>query len=190
MPGGLVESFCDQISRLDFLPEVKKLVEDLCGPQGPFGQAEVILSERGSRLFRSLVEVNPEATNRALSSVIHTLNEEGLLAVRGDVRRNLVWALEKLCFHKTCFEEAANSLLLLASAENENWANNATGLFKQLFRTFLSGTGAPPSLRMKVIDSALGSNRESVRKLAVEALAGNRHPWRRQERGIQISGKW
>lgn len=170
MPGGLAESFCDQISRLDFLPEVKKLVEDLCGPQGPFGQAEVILSDWGSRLFSSLVEVNPNATNRALSDVIHPLNEEELLGIRGDVRRNLLWALEKLCFHETCFDESANSLLLLASAENESWGNNATGQFKQLFRTFLSGTEASPRLRMKVIDFALGSHRDCIRKLAVEAL--------------------
>jgi len=170
MPGNLVASFCEQISRLDFLPEVKKLVEDMCGPQGPFGQAEVILSDRGSRLFRSLVEVNPEATSKALSGVINHLNEEELLAICGNVRRNLVWALEKLCFHERSFEEAANSLLLLASAENESWGNNATGQFKQLFRPFLSGTEAPPSLRMKVIDFALGNNRDSVRKLAVEAL--------------------
>ena len=170
MPGNLVASFCEQISRLDFLPEVKKLVEDMCGPQSPFGQAEVILSDRGSRLFRSLVEVNPEATSRALSGVIYHLNEEELLAIRGDVRRNLVWALEKLCFHESSFEEAATSLLLLASAENESWGNNATGQFKQLFRPFLSGTEASPSLRMKVIDYALVSDRDSVRKLAVEAL--------------------
>lgn len=171
MPGALVESFCDQISRLDFLPEVKTLTEELCGPQGPFGQAEVILSNRGSRLFRSLVEVNPEATSRALSTIIQHLNEKELFAIDGDVRRNLVWALEKLCFHEACFEEAANSLLLLASAENESWSNNATGQFKQLFRTFLSGTEAPPSLRMKVIDNGLSNRRDSIRKLAVEALA-------------------
>jgi hypothetical protein len=170
MPGGLLDSFCSQISRLDFLPEVKELVEDMCGPQGPFGRAEVILSDRGSTLFRSLVEVNPEVTNRALSKVLSCMDEEGLLAIRGDVRRNLVSALEILCFHAKCFEEAANSLLVLASCETENWSNNATGQFKQLFRTFLSGTEAPPALRLRVIDSALASNREPVRRLAVEAL--------------------
>ncbi len=170
LPGALVESFCNQISRLDFLPEVKALTEQLCGPQCPFGQAEVILSNRGSCLFRSLVEVNPDVTSRALSNVIHGLKEEDLFAIDGDVRRNLVWALEKLCFHESCFEESANSLLLLASTENESWSNNATGQFKQLFRTFLSGTEAPPSPRMKVIDCALGSSRDSVRKIAVDAL--------------------
>jgi hypothetical protein len=170
MPGSLVESFCHQISRLDFLPEVKQLTEDLCGLQGPFGQAEMILSDRGSRLFRSFVEVDPEVTSSSLARVINSLTHEGRLAIRGDVRRNLVHALEKLCFHESCFEESAYSLLLLASAENEGWSNNATGYFKQLFDTFLSGTEAPPNLRLRVIDRALGSDTESVRNVAIDGL--------------------
>ena len=59
MPGQLEQSFCDQVAKLDFLPEVKKLVECICGSLGPFGRAEVTLSVKGSRLFRSLVEVGP-----------------------------------------------------------------------------------------------------------------------------------
>ncbi|MEN6490292.1 MAG: hypothetical protein ABFD66_15670, partial [Smithella sp.] len=170
MPGNLVESFCNQISRLDFLPEVKMLTEDLCGQQGPFGQAEMILSDRGSRLFRSFVEVNPDVTSRSLSRIINSLNYEELLAVSGEVRRNLVIALERLCFHESCFEESAHSLLLLASAENESWSNNATGHFKQLFSTFLSATEAPPILRLRVIDCVLESGTESVRNIAIDAL--------------------
>lgn len=170
MPGELVESFCEQVSMLDFLPEVKTLAEKLCGPQYPFGQAEVILSSRGSRLFRSFVEVNPIATSQALAKILRSLNDDNLVAINGDIRRNLVCALEKLCFHEECFEDAANSLLLLASAENENWSNNASGQFKQLFSPFLSGTEAPPELRIKVIDSALNSLKDSCRKLAVETM--------------------
>jgi hypothetical protein len=170
MPGNLVDSFCDQISRLDFLPEVKSFTAELCGPQGPFGQAKVILSERGSHLFRALVEVNPDATSKALLHVLEKQNEEELLKITGDVRRNLVWALEKLCFHESCFEESAKSLMLLASAENESWSNNATGGFRQLFQTFLSGTEAPPHMRISLIDYALTSDRVSIRELAVVAL--------------------
>jgi hypothetical protein len=170
MPNTLVDSFCNQISRLDFLPEVKTLTAELCGSQGPFGQAEVILSDRGSRLFRALTEVNPIATSKALSNVLQQYNEENLSEITGDVRRNLVWALEKLCFHESCFEEAANSLLLLAASESENWSNNATGIFKQLFRTFLSGTEAPPPLRLSLIDCTLKSDWQPKRELAVAAL--------------------
>lgn len=168
MPEALVISFCDQVSRLDFLPEVKALVTELCGPQGPFGQAEVTLSEKGSRLFRAFVDVNPEATSHALASVLNRISRGEILAIQGRARRNLVWALEKLCFHKECFNESAWSLLLLASAENENWSNNATGQFKQLFRTFLSGTQAVPEQRLTLIDQALAD--PAVREYAVLAL--------------------
>ena len=170
MPGQLERSFCDQVAKLDFLPEIKELTQNLCGDQGPFGQAEVILSDRGSRLFRSLVEVNPSATSDALYKVLSKLTHEQLYEITGDVRRNLVRALEKLCFHKEVFEKSAKCLLWLASAENENWANNSTGQFLQLFRTFLSGTEATPESRLEIIDEALKQESVPIRQLAVQAL--------------------
>jgi hypothetical protein len=39
---GLSASLCDQISKLDFVPEAKQLVKNLCGELGPFGKAEVL----------------------------------------------------------------------------------------------------------------------------------------------------
>ena len=170
MPGQLERSFCDQVAKLDFLPQVKDLTENLCGDQGPFGQAEVILSDRGSRLFRALVEVNPKATSDALYKVLLTFSHEEHKDIAGDVRRNLVWALEKLCFHKDAFAKSAQCLLWLASAENEDWANNATGQFLQLFRTFLSGTEAPPEDRLALIDNALRQDSKAIRGIAVQAL--------------------
>lgn len=168
MPDALVLSFCDQVSRLDFLPEVKALVTELCGPQGPFGQAEVILSDKGSHLFRAFVNVNPEVTSHALASLLKHMSHEEILAISGATRRNFVVALEKLCFLKNCFNESAWSLLLLATAENESWSNNATGQFKQLFSTFLSGTEADPKQRLNLIDRALA---EPIYQLhAVQAL--------------------
>lgn len=171
MPGQLEDSFCDQISKLDFLPAVKDLTADLCGIQGPFGQAEVILSERGSRLFRALVEVNPSATSDSLYSVFSNLEKEAIEGIRGDVRRNLVRSLEKLCFREDTFDKAARVLLALAASENESWSNNATGQFTQLFRVFLSGTAAPPTSRLSLIDDALQSSDDATRLLAIEALS-------------------
>ncbi|MCU7806397.1 MAG: hypothetical protein KZQ73_00785 [Candidatus Thiodiazotropha sp. (ex Semelilucina semeliformis)] len=171
MPGQLEGSFCDQISKLDFLPEVKDLTTDLCGTQGPFGQAEVILSERGSRLFRALVEVNPSATSDSLYRVFSNLDKDAVKNIRGDVRRNLVWSLEKLCFREDTFEKAARVMLSLAANENESWSNNATGQFTQLFRVFLSGTAAPPAYRLDLIDEALQSPEDAIRFIAIEALS-------------------
>lgn len=169
MPAGMVEALCDQIAKLHFLPEAQRLVHDLCGDQGPFGQAEVLNSERGSRLFRSLVEVDRHVTTNTLSRVFGDWTREQLLGV-GPGRRNLIWALEKLCFWADTFPTAARILLAFAAAENETWSNNATSQFLQLFHVYLSGTQAPPEERLGLIDGALQSDVYEQRVLAVKAL--------------------
>jgi hypothetical protein len=170
MPGNLPEALCDRVAKLDFLPEARELVRDLCGERGPFGQEEVLKSERGSRLFRSLSEVNPEAAVEALERVFGNRSREELLDVVGAGRRNLIWTLENLCFRRRTFPIAARLLLAFAAAENEHWANNATGIFTQLFQVYLSGTEAPPNDRLPVIDDALASSQMERRFLAVQAL--------------------
>ncbi len=171
MPGRLLHSFCSRVSTLDFLPDVRKLTQDVCGVQGPFGRAEVILSDRGSLLFRAFVEVNPQATAEALRRVLGILSKEDLLRLDGDIRQNLVWSLEKLCFRRETFPVAARLLLRLAAAENERWSNNATDQFEQLFSTYLSGTEAPPEMRLDIADEALGSNDPDQQALGVKALS-------------------
>lgn len=169
LPDPLAEALCNQMSMLDFLPDARSAVENLCGPQGPFGQAEVLNSNEGSRLFRSLVEVNPQATAKCLKQVFDGWSREQLLEV-GPGRRNLIWALEKLCFWQDTFSIAAPILLAFATAENESWGNNATNQFLQLFHVFLSGTQAPPELRLTVIDTALSDGNNEQKNLAVKAL--------------------
>jgi len=169
MPAGLAEALCDQMSMLQFLPEAQDAVRDLCGDQAPFGQAEVLNSEKGSRLFRSLVEVNPQATVNALEHAFSNWTREQLLQV-GPGRRNLVWALEKLCFWKDTFLKAARIMLVFAAAENEKWGNNATNQFLHLFQVFLAGTQAPPSLRLLIVDEASTSDVEEIKILAIKAL--------------------
>lgn len=170
IPEALVQPFCKQVTMLGFIDEVQELTKDLCGPQGFFGQAEAILSERGSLLFRSFVEVNPEATSRVLYQNLIKLSYKDLLNIKDDVRRNLVWALEKLVFHKSVFEDASWCLLLLASAENESWSNNATGQFEQLFGVWLSGTEADFQSRLRILKRALESNDEKIESVIVQAL--------------------
>ncbi|MCK5851179.1 MAG: hypothetical protein KAH23_09710, partial [Kiritimatiellae bacterium] len=170
IPEGMIEGFCHQIEKMDFHSDVKELTKKLCGPQGPFGQAEVILSVRGSRLFRSFVVVNPESTCAALYRSLGKLDNQQLHAIKGGTRRNLVWALEKLCFHKNIFSEAAWCMLLLASAENENYSNNATGMFAQLFSISLSGTAAKPKARFDLLNRALGLHQDSLDMVVLKAL--------------------
>jgi hypothetical protein len=93
-----------------------------------------------------------------------------LRRIEGNTRRNLIWGLEKLCFHAALFDESAWSLLLLASAENESCSNNATGVFSQLYRIYLSGNAAEPSMRFDLLERALDENRLEVDLVVIEAL--------------------
>jgi hypothetical protein len=170
IPDSLVKPFCVQVSMLGFIDEVQELTKILCGPQGFFGQAEAILSDRGSLLFRSFVEVNPEATSRSIYRVLNDMDHVGLQNIKDDVRRNLVWALEKLAFHKSVFEEASWCLLLFASAENESWSNNASGQFEQLFGVWLSGTEADLQARIRVLKRGIELKDDKVEGVIIKAL--------------------
>lgn len=171
LPSAMEGSFCAQIARMDTLPEVKELTAALCGPQGPFGRAEVIFSRKGSMLFRALVEVNPDATAEMIQRVTAAATGEVLLNIKGDARRNLVWGLEKLSVRRETFAHAAYCLLRLASEENETWSNNATGQFQQLFRVQLSGVQAPPADRFAFLRSILAMKEEKLTSLVLQALS-------------------
>lgn len=170
LPESLNASFCQQVSYLDSIPNVQSFIEKMCLPEGPFGQAELLLTEKGSRLFRDLVEVNPAPLNNALYRALSSLPNEKILEINGGIRRNIVWGLEKVIFHDALFQKAATSLLLLASAENETWSNNATGAFSQLFQLHLSGASAPPSTRFNLIREALRSENDSFYPPILAAL--------------------
>lgn len=169
IPDRLAEALCERIRVLDNVPAVREFVESLCGEARPFGQAKVLNSELGSRLFRSLVEANPEATANALSRAFADWTIDDLKNV-GPGRRNLVWALEKLCFWKSTFSIAAPVLLFLAAAENEDWSNNSTGIFLGFFKILLSGTQAEPNQRLALADFALAHKDDRCRILGAQAL--------------------
>lgn len=169
LPEGLVEPLCKQMRNLQFLDEAKNIVKELCGPQDPFGQAEILNTTKGSRIFRSMVEVNPQATVDALDHVFGNFSRDQLLSV-GPGRRNLIWASENLCFWRDTFPKAARLMMKFAAAENESWGNNASGQFNQLFHYRLSGTQASYEERIRIIDDAFISDDINVQRVAVNAL--------------------
>jgi hypothetical protein len=170
MPLGLDEALCSRMAMLEFLPEAREIAGELCGDAGPFGQAQVLNSERGSRCLCSIVEVNPAAALSALTRAFGSSSRDELLKL-GPGRRGLVRSLEKLCCRRQTFDGAARLLLDFASAENERWANNATGTFLQLFSLYLSGTEVPAIDRLALLCQSLASDSEEAQRVSVEALA-------------------
>ncbi|HEY9083704.1 MAG: hypothetical protein COA31_005475 [Flavobacteriales bacterium] len=165
----LGQRLVERLAELDQLDKAKETVNQLWGAESPFGTAEVLNTELGSLLFRYVVEVNPEAMTKTLVSVYGDYTKENLENIK-EGRRNLVWALEKLCFHKSTFLEAAKIMYAFAVAENEEIGNNATSQFLQFFQLFLSGTEATLDERLKLIDWGLSKNDDNYTKLAILAL--------------------
>ena len=122
-----------------------------------------------------------------------------------DRQEGVIWALDKIVFHRDFFGRAAAILLALAEAENESWSNNATGVFTQLFTLAqgpLAPTAARPAERFPTLFEAIDSSSKRRREIALEACKvvfearpspravrsvpfGSEHiePWRPESRG-------
>jgi hypothetical protein len=166
---GMTKFFCNRVQQLHFSPNAQALAAQLCGDTGPLCDAEVLNTELGSELFRALVELNPVATMDCLWRLFNTKGRDELLRFNVG-RRNLIWALEKLCWSKQNFIRGATLLLNFATAENEGWANNATAQFKQLFQLYLGGTQMPGVERLPVVEAGLASDCEHRRAICIQAL--------------------
>ena len=164
----LSESMCRQIRYLSYSDKAKELVERLIAAHGPFGNAKVVNTELGSRFFRAFVEMNPKAVADSLFRMFGTMSIEELKQI-DEGRRNLVWTLEKLCFDKDTFEKGAKLMMSFAAAENETWANNATGEFIHLFQIALPGTMANFEERLLIIEWGLNQEDE-YKKIAIKAI--------------------
>lgn len=165
----LSAKFVERLKDLDQLDKAQSIVNELWGPNSPFGSAEVLNTEWGSLLFRYVVEVNPIATSKALNSSFGNFSKDELKNIR-DGRRNLVWALEKLCFRKETFPIAAKILYSFAVSENETYGNNSENQFYQLFQLFLSGTEANLQERLRIINWGLNKRDDEYNRIAINSL--------------------
>jgi hypothetical protein len=170
MPQDLALALGRRLSHLDFLPNAKEFVAELCGPEGPFGRAEGLFSETGSSLFRSISETNPDAAADAVWRVLQSLTAEQIHGM-GRARRNIVWALEKLLFLDETFSPSARALFRLATYEDETWSNNATGVLKQIFALYLPGTEASYESRLLLVKEILDEESHESFGVLAEALA-------------------
>ncbi|MGM9477772.1 hypothetical protein ACS5PU_15175 [Pedobacter sp. GSP4] len=165
----LSEAIAEQMRHLGYDNNARTIIEKITGHGSPFGSAEVLNTELGSRLFRAFVEVNPETIADTLDRIFSSLSDDDIkLMVKG--RRNLVTVLEKLCFNYSTFQQGAKLLFRFAIAENETWANNATGQFLHLFNIMLAGTEAKPVDKINIIDWGLTQKSSSYQDLSIKAM--------------------
>ena len=122
-------------------PEAQQLFDEL--NRIPFHDEKIVLTKTGSQLIFSMSTVSQVAVAHNLFSLFSNKTADYLQQnISGDIRRNIVWALEEACVVEDAFEESCKLLGILSLAENEQISNNATGVFLEKFRILLSGTQA------------------------------------------------
>jgi len=82
-----------------------KVAQYVCRFGGPFDGFEGISMTGHAEVLSALAEVDPEAAAGQIERCLYDV--EDLSEVEGDVRRHLVWALEKIAFHPDGFEDGA-----------------------------------------------------------------------------------
>jgi hypothetical protein len=165
------------------------VVRYVCRLNGPLATLEEIAHPGNADVISALAEVDAEAVVALIEYVLGPLTTEGLRNVTGRIRRELVWALEKISFRADTFDRGAALLLNLATAENEQLGNNATGQYKSLFPVVFGNTEAGPAARLLALDDALRSSDPARLRIAVDAaLEGGRiHSFSRTI-GVEMQG--
>ncbi|MBE7551762.1 MAG: hypothetical protein HS126_11905 [Anaerolineales bacterium] len=172
-PSSLLDWFFEMFEYAAGSEAALHTVRELLGTDGPFQQhPEILKTDRGTRFFRYLGEVEPPIAVRCLKRTIGQWSKNDLLKFR-EGRRDIIRLLEKTSRWRDLFIDSANLLLALAEAENETWSNNATGVFVELFSISLhpqlSPTEATPRERFPIIEQAFNSDSAACRKLALQA---------------------
>jgi len=148
-----------------------RIVKELLGENGHFGNSSSLRTERGAHLFSALAEAEPKSALECLKRTVGTWSREELLQFTTG-RREVVWALEKIAVWRNLFSAAARLLLALGEAENETWSNNASGVFTELFSPGygeVAPTEASPQERFPVLKEAMESSSKERRMLALRA---------------------
>src|SRR5260370_7231847 len=121
-----------------------------------------------------LLETDPATSLPQLTRLIRESTFEDLRATGGrehggrTARREIVWAAERLASFPEHFESAELILRRLALVETElGIGNNATGIWRQLFRVYLSGTAVPFLDRFEIFKRMVLSGDPAERDLAL-----------------------
>jgi hypothetical protein len=170
---GLPESLRDRIvaQMRDFAGD--RVVADALGEildlppfrEGALGDVD----EGAARLLHVAAVAAPQAAMAAIERVLAGVSTDQLRAF-GPGRREMVWALEVLLWFEDLFDRAADGLLRLAVAENETWANNATGVLKGVFGVYLGGTGAPYPQRLRWAERVRERFGEAAEPIVIDGL--------------------
>ncbi len=169
----LLIRFNSRIPYINSVESGRQLVREFLSKEGIFSDGYFLQTEIGSLLFLKLTEANPKMALTCLMRTIGTWTKDRLSKFTVG-RRAIITALEMIAIWRDLFADGARLLLALGEAENEEYANNASGVFVDLFSPGwggLSPTEASPEERFPILLEAINSDSMIRKRLALKAFS-------------------
>lgn len=168
----LVKWFVEMFRYAAYSEQTAGVAKDLMAEGGPCDKSFFFRNQHLVEFFRLLTPLSPYSAMRILQRQLGGMSKDELLELHQG-RQEIIYALSDIAVRGELFIPAAEMLLQLADAENETWANNATGVFADLF-TPVYGDMAPSELglieRLPVLEKALNSDSKNQRLAALKAI--------------------
>lgn len=173
----LKDGFAQRISMMQESNAAKNVISKIMSvPNGSFCSEKVVCSEMGSRLFLAMATVNPEKVAKCLRYIFKEKSTDWICEnIKDDTRRNLVYALNKLCFASESYDDAVFVLAQFAEAENEHWSNNSANGLNQLFPIMLPDTEVSLEKRIKTIEELWNAGHRVLAINAINQAFKNHH---------------
>ena len=171
MPQSLADSFFDMFEYARQSPGASAMLKRFFGESGPLRDSKMLRTTNGSKLFHALSRVDPLAAVRHLENTMGRWTGSELQNFT-EGRRHVISGLERIMFEPDLFIRGGRLLRSLAEAENEDWSNNSTGIFCDMFSLgtgYLSNTKTPPQTRLPLLKETLCDLNSSRRSLGLKA---------------------
>jgi hypothetical protein len=192
MPGEILELFLGRVAQ-SASEEVRRLVGGFFRQWVGSLEPTQLTHDREVDRLVALADMDPATYFTLIRQLVEDSTLEELLNIKGEgvgrwgTRRHLVWLVERLAAFPEYFEDAERILLRLALTESEpNIGNNATSIWKQLFRIQLSGSALPFLDRLSKLEERIYSDDQQTSQLAMEAMDGIFHQYGHRMLGPKI----
>lgn len=151
-------------------PEIEGFWDELFSPDGPLGSLKSALAR--AHILDLVSGAAPLKTLKLLERGLLNTSREERLAISGEVRRELMWALEQLLFREKTSRGALTLVWLLAEAENESYGNNATGIFAECLHPLHGQMPLPLDQRIGALKEFTSDNVSKEGKIVAIKAAG------------------
>ena len=169
LDGRLKRTAARQLAWINGTEVAREAAKRYLVPDGPLDGLDRLSRPDNLEMLSCLSAVDTQRTVDCIGRTLDGVTE--LRTLPREVRRRLVYTLERIAFEPSTFADAARLMLKLAVAETETeLSNNATGQFAALFPMIQGATAADGDSRIAFLREAAETSDPRQRAVVVKAL--------------------